>query len=431
MERYVIEGGAPLVGEARVSGAKNSALALLSASLMAEGQTVLRMMPELDDVEIMAEVLLALGATVEREGSILTVQADKVDNVWAPEHLVGKMRASNLILGPLLARFGEVRLPYPGGCAIGARPMDYHMQALASLGAEIADHGSYIEARCRRLTGARICFDFPSVGATENAMMAACLAEGESSIVNAAREPEIVDLARMLNLMGAKISGAGSGTIYIEGVKKLHGVEYAAMPDRIEAGTLLLATAACRGDLFLRGWDGQHCSALLSKLREAGLPVEQDAEGLRLCVSKRPLATDIRTMPYPGFPTDLQPQFMALMCQAEGICVVRECVFEDRFHHVQWLRRMGADIRVYGDCAMVRGRKELTGARLEATDLRAGAALTLAALAAEGISQVEQVQHIDRGYQNFEQTLRSLGAKIRREALQEKAPIIPAELCLV
>ncbi len=433
MDRYLITGGKKLSGEIRLNGAKNAALPLIAATCLTADEVNLNFVPALDDIKMISHVLTHLGISLKPQGSSLSLKAANVDNIWAPEHLVGKMRASNLILGPILARFGHVCLPYPGGCAIGSRPMDYHLLALKALGADINDHGSYIEAKASRLKGAKICFDFPSVGATENALMAACLADGETIIVNAAREPEIIDLANLLIKMGAKIKGAGQGTIYIDGVKKLHGAEYDIMPDRIEAGTLLLMTAACGGDILLSGWQGEHNAALIKKLAEAGFPLVKDRRGIRLIAGKRPLSTDIRTMPYPGFPTDLQPQFMALMALADNVCVIRESVFEDRFHHVPWLKRLGADIRIHGECAVVKGQTALHGARLEATDLRAGAALVLAALAAHGISQVEHIHHIDRGYQDLALSLRSLGADIRRQddsKPNQRQALGYSELCL-
>ncbi len=434
MDRYLINGGNKLSGEIRLNGAKNAALPLIAASCLTADEVILNFVPALDDITMINHVLMHLGISLKLQGSILSLKAANVDNTWAPEHLVGKMRASNLILGPLLARFGHVCLPYPGGCAIGSRPMDYHLLALKALGAEVYDHGSYIEAKAGRLKGAKICFDFPSVGATENALMAACLADGETIIVNAAREPEIIDLANLLSQMGAKIKGAGQGTIYIDGVKKLHGTEYDIMPDRIEAGTLLLMTAACGGDILLSSWQGEHNAALIKKLAEAGFPLIKDQRGIRLIAHKRPLSTDIRTMPYPGFPTDLQPQFMALMALADNVCVIRESVFEDRFHHVPWLKRLGADIRIHGECAVIKGQACLHGARLEASDLRAGAALVMAALAAHGISEIENIHHIDRGYQDLALTLRSLGADIIRigEAdVKQRQSLGYSELCLV
>lgn len=428
----MIKGGTPLKGDLAINGAKNAILPILAASLLCEEECVLEQAPLLEDVFVMCEVLRHFGARVKREGSTLIVSSPSIDTIQPPEQLMKRIRASNLILGPLLCRSGEVHLPMPGGCAIGSRPMNYHLMALSSLGVELKDKGAYIEARTDRLKGADICLDFPSVGATENVIMAAARAEGVTTIRNAAREPEIGDLIRFLNRMGAKIKGAGTGLITIEGVQKLHGVRHQVMKDRIEAGTMMAAAVISGGDVFLRGVNSQEVAAVVSKLQMVGAEITGDSHGMRITCRHPIHATDIRTMPYPGFPTDMQPQFMALMAKAKGTSIITETIFENRFRHADEMRRMNADIKIFGDTAVVWGRNHLYGANVEATDLRAGAALVLLALAAEGITNVEHIHYIDRGYQSLEYSLQSLGAQIRREpmpVLQDKTLRVKGELC--
>ncbi len=430
MERFVVKGGAPLKGDLAINGAKNAILPILAASLLCEGECVLEQVPQLEDVFVMCEVLRHFGVRVKREGSTLIVWAPTIEKIQPPEHLIKKMRASNLILGSVLCRNKEVNLPFPGGCAIGSRPMNYHLMALGSLGVELKDRGAYIEAKAQKLKGADICLDFPSVGATENAIMAAVKAEGITTIRNAAREPEIGDLTRFLNKMGAKIKGAGTGLITIEGVNTLHGVHHQIMKDRIEAGTMMIAAVISGGDVFLRGVNSQETAAVASKLQLAGAEIIPEKGGLRVKCRRPIMATDMRTMPYPGFPTDMQPQFMALMAKAKGTSVITETIFENRFRHADEMRRMNADIKIFGDTAVIWGRENIYGANVEATDLRAGAALVLLALAAEGITQIDNIHYIDRGYQSLEHSLNSLGGNIRREVmLKDEKLLVKGELC--
>ncbi len=427
---FVINGGTPLAGDVTIKGAKNAILPLLAASMLTREECVFEEVPLLEDVFVLCEVLRYFGVRVVQEGSTLVVQASDVDRVAPPEHLMKKMRASNLILGPVLSRNGEVHLPFPGGCAIGSRPMNYHLLALSKLGVELEDKGAYIEARTSQLTGGEICLDFPSVGATENAMMAAVRAKGFTIIRNAAREPEVVDLARFLNQMGGRVRGAGTGIITIEGVSRLHGVRYTVIKDRIETGTFMLAAAISGGDVLLRDVDGQDVAALTAKMQAVGAEVRRDSGGLRVACPQRVRGVDVRTMPYPGFPTDLQPQFMALMATAEGSSIISETIFENRFRHVAEMHRMGADIKVVGDAAVVTGRERLWGAAVEATDLRAGAALVLLGLAAEGQTLIENIHYIDRGYESLEKRLQALGADIRRDQwAEERAATVCWEFC--
>ena len=424
LHRFVIKESGPLAGEVEINGAKNAILPILAASILSEEQCVFKSVPLLEDVFVMCEVLRSCGVKVIQEGSTLIVDPSGLDKSMPPEILMKKMRASNLVLGPLLSRMGEVVLPFPGGCAIGSRPMNYHLQALSRLGVSIADKGAFIEAKSARLKGSDICLDFPSVGATENVMMAAARAEGVTTIQNAAREPEVVDLARFLAKMGARISGAGTDTLIIEGVKKLFGTEYQVIKDRIEAGTMMVASAITGGDIILTNYNGRDVGAVSAKLRECGVRIEYDARGLRVRSSHRLRASDIRTMPFPGFPTDMQPQFMALMSVTKGTSIISESIFENRFRHADEMRRMGADIKIIGDAAVIKGKDKLSGAEVEATDLRAGAALVLLGLVAEGETLVDNVHFIDRGYQNLELSLRSLGADIRREDYTPKEKIL-------
>ncbi len=412
-----MQGGRQLSGEYSINGAKNAILAIMAASLLSDEQVVLTGVPMLEDVYVMSEVLSHYGAQVLCEDSTFIIRADNLQRRRPPEKLLRKMRASNLILGPLLARLGEIELTFPGGCSIGERPMDYHIQALTALGANVEDSGNAILARVGLLglCGEDIYFDFPSVGATENAIMAAVTAQGETIIHNAAREPEVSDLIIFLRKMGAVISGEGTDTLRISGVSKLHSAEHKVMRDRIEAGTLMCAAAICGGDLRLNECRADDMYSVIAKLEETGVIIDKDDCGVRVRSRFRPRSVDIRTMPFPGFPTDMQPQFMSLMSVSSGVSIISENIFENRFHHVGELRRMGADIRIIGKAAVVMGRWNLHGAHVEASDLRAGAALVLAALAAEGESVIENIRHIDRGYQQFDLLLSSLGADIKRE----------------
>ncbi len=417
MERLIIEGGRSLEGSVEVHGAKNAALPLLAGTVLSAGDCVFDGVPQLVDVAVMLEILEQLGAQVRREGGTLTIAGGNVDRGEVSEGLVRRMRSSIFLMGPLLARLGRVVLSYPGGCAIGPRPIDLHLAGLAAMGARIHEDHGYIHARADRLVGAAIHLDFPSVGATENLMMAASLAHGTTWIRNAAREPELVDLANFLNAMGARVQGAGSDCVRVEGVRELGGVRHRPIPDRIEAGTLMAAAAITGGEVCLYRVRPEHLTAVTSKLREAGAAVEEAGDGLRLRGPDRPRATNLRTLPYPGFPTDLQPQMVALLSLAEGTSLVTENIFENRFGHVEELRRMGAQLATEGRGLTVQGVERLSGARVVATDLRSGAALVLAGLAAQGRTVVEGVDHVDRGYQALEETLARLGARIRRERL--------------
>lgn len=418
MEKLFIQGGRRLSGTVKVSGAKNAVLPVIAASLLASTPSVIEEIPDLDDVKTITEVLQYLGLNTRREPGRLFVDSTGIKSCEASYELVRKMRASFLVMGPLLSRFQEARISQPGGCAIGTRPIDLHLKGFEALGAEIIQGHGFIEARAPKgLQGAKIYLDFPSVGATENIMMAASLAKGQTIIENAAQEPEIVDLANYLNAMGANVRGAGTNAIRIEGVQKLIGTTYAVIPDRIEAGTYMVAAAITGGDVLLKNVLYEHLKPLVAKLKEAGVTIEQDVDQIRVISSGVLRAVDIKTLPYPGFPTDMQAQFMALMSVAEGSSVVSETVFENRFMHVDELKRMGASIRVDGRIAMLDGVKQLTGCPVTATDLRAGAALVLAGLAAEGQTEIGSVYHIDRGYDRIVDKLRGLGADIsRREA---------------
>ena len=414
MDKLKITGGIPLKGEVTISGAKNAALPILCAGLLSAEPLELDNVPHLQDVETMLHVLEHMGVLCRREKSHITLKAAGLNNPYAAYHLVKTMRASILTLGPLLARCGQARVSLPGGCAIGARPVDQHIKGLEAMGAKITLEEGYIVAQAARLKGARIFTDMVTVTGTENLMMAATLAEGETVIENAAREPEIVDLARLLIKMGAKINGAGTDVIRIVGVESLNGAHHSVMPDRIETGTYLCAAALTGGEVFLRGALPTTLDIVLDKLLDAGCEVIFDAGGIRLKAPKKLQAVNLRTAPYPAFPTDMQAQFMALNAVAEGVATIRETIFENRFMHAVELMRMGADIRIDGANAIVRGVPTLTGATVMATDLRASASLVLAALAAQGESTIERIYHLDRGYEQMEQKLRTLGAQITR-----------------
>jgi len=414
LEKIVIHGGRKLSGEVSISGAKNSALPLLFATLLAPGIHRVSNVPCLRDIDTVEKLLTQLGAQVVRENGTFTVDATDIQSIEAPYDLVRTMRASVLVLGPLLARLGHARVSLPGGCAIGARPINLHLKGLEAMGAQITlDHG-YVEARAKRLKGARIYLDIPTVGGTENLMMAAALANGTSVLENAACEPEIVELGHALTAMGAHIQGAGTDTITIEGVKELKPLEIAVMPDRIEAGTFMVAAAITRGDVKVKNAIPSHLEAVISKLREAGVEVLEEADGLRVKGPRTLHAVNIKSRPHPGFPTDMQAQFMALMTLANGSSVITENVFENRFMHVCELQRMGADIVIEGNTATVKGVKKLLGAPVMATDLRASASLILAGLAADNTTEVSRIYHLDRGYERIEAKLQKLGADVQR-----------------
>lgn len=417
MEKLIITGGGPLHGTVPVSGAKNAVLPIIAASLLAEGPCRLMDIPDLADVTTISEVLTTLGAKVSPlTGGEMTIDCGQIVNVEAPYEFVRRMRASFLVMGPLLARMGKARMSLPGGCAIGTRPIDLHLKGLAALGASISlGHGRIEASAHKRLTGARVYLDFPSVGATENIMMAAALAKGTTIIENAAEEPEIVDLANFLNSMGARVFGAGTNIIRIDGVERLRGGVHAVIPDRIEAGTYMVMAAATGGDVLVENVIVDHLKPVVAKLLEAGVTISEVDSGIRVQATKPLNAVDIKTLPYPGFPTDMQAQMMALMTAAKGTSVIVETVFENRFMHVNELKRMGANIVIEGHSAVVKGVPRLTGAPVKATDLRAGAALVLAGLIAEGKTEIAAIHHIDRGYENLVDKLRGIGAKIERE----------------
>ena len=415
MDKLVIEGGAPLSGEVRISGAKNAALPILCASLLTREPLRIENVPHLRDVTTTLNLLAQMGVGVSlHEKMTVELSAQALANRVAPYEMVKTMRASILVLGPMLARAGEARVSLPGGCAIGLRPVDLHIKGLQAMGAEmIIEHG-YINARCTRLRGARVVMDLVSVTGTENLMMAATLAQGTTMIENAAREPEVVDLANCLNAMGACIRGAGGGVIVIDGVEQLHGARYRIMPDRIEAGTFLVAAAASGGRIRLRETRVDILEAVLGKLTEAGACVESGENWVELQMNGELKAINVRTAPYPGFPTDMQAQFMVLNSVARGDSTVTETIFENRFMHVQELKRMGANIEVEGNIARVKGVKQLDGAKVMATDLRASASLVLAGMVARGETTVDRVYHLDRGYECIEEKLSQLGARIKR-----------------
>ncbi|MBM2767978.1 UDP-N-acetylglucosamine 1-carboxyvinyltransferase [Burkholderia anthina] len=414
MDKLVIEGGRRLSGEIVVSGAKNAALPILCAGLLSADPVELDNVPNLKDVRTTLKVLNQMGVKSETDGCRVQLDASRVDNLVAPYELVKTMRASILVLGPLLARFGEAKVSLPGGCAIGARPVDQHIKGLQAMGAEISIEHGFIEARAKRLKGARIVTDMITVTGTENLLMAATLADGETVIENAAREPEVSDLAHLLVAMGAKIDGIGTDRLVIQGVERLHGARHSVIPDRIEAGTFLCAVAAAGGDVMLTGMRPQILDAVVDKLREAGVSIEEGDNWLRVKMDRRPSAVTIRTSEYPAFPTDMQAQFMALNSIATGTAQVVETIFENRFMHVQELNRLGANITVDGNTALVTGVDKLSGATVMATDLRASASLVIAGLRAEGETLVDRIYHLDRGYDRMEAKLTAVGANVRR-----------------
>jgi UDP-N-acetylglucosamine 1-carboxyvinyltransferase len=414
MQKLAIQGGIRLNGEVRISGAKNAALPIMCAGLLTADELHLDNMPDLHDVFTMRKLLQQMGVTAAVEPSAVTLCGARVDKLEAPYEMVKTMRAAILVLGPLVARFGEARVSLPGGCAIGSRPVDLHIKGLQAMGAEIHIEHGYIHATSKRLKGARIFFDLVSVTGTENLMMAAALADGVTVLENAAREPEVVDLANCLRAMGAKISGDGTDTITITGVEKLHGATHRIMPDRIESGTFLVAAAAGGGHITLTDARADILENVLEKLQEAGATIQTAGSTINLKMNQRPKAVNVRTAPYPAFPTDMQAQFMAMNSIAEGSAMVVETIFENRFMHVQELRRLGAHVEVEGNTAVIKGCARLEGATIMATDLRASACLVIAGLVAQGETIVDRIYHLDRGYEHIEAKLSGLGAQIRR-----------------
>jgi UDP-N-acetylglucosamine 1-carboxyvinyltransferase len=431
MDKFVIRGGNPLLGTIRVSGAKNAALPAMAAALLTDEPVILENIPQVRDIETTRKLLAAMGAEVElgygRAQHRTTICARTLTSPEASYELVKQMRASSLVLGPLVARCGRARVSLPGGCAIGARPIDLHIKGLEQLGAKITQDHGYVEATADRLKGGEIVFEKITVTGTEDLLMAATLADGETVLQNCAREPEVADLADLLNKMGAHVEGAGTSTIRVKGVSKLHGAKHRIIPDRIEAGTFIIAGALTGGDVNIAGCDPTHLGALLAKLHEVGIKTAQSADSVRVMGDGPFKAADIITEEYPGFPTDMQAQYMALATQAEGTSIIIENIFENRFMHVLELMRMGANIKVEGRRAVVHGKAPLSAAAVQASDLRASASLVLAALVADGETIIDRVYHIDRGYENIEEKLKSVGAQIRRigEILPKK-PAAPS-----
>ncbi len=415
MDRLLVTGGPRLAGTVPISGAKNSALKLMAASLLAEGRTVIHNVPDIEDCRTMAEVLERLGAFVDRSDHAVAIDTTGPLGLETPYELVRRMRASILVLGPLLARFQRARVAMPGGCNIGSRKIDLHIRGLERMGATFTSEHGYLVAEADGLRGAILSLDFPSVGATENLLMAAVAAKGTTVIENAAREPEVQDLTDFLTSMGARINGAGTPTIEIEGVDEFTSVEHTVIPDRIEAGTYAIAACVTEGDVLLKGARGDHLELALAKLADAGANVSIHAEGIQVSMPERPRAVDLVTLPYPGFPTDLQPPIMALLAAAEGTSIITENVFESRFMFVDELNRMGADMRTEGHHAVIRGVERLSSAPVRALDLRAGAALILAALGADGTTEIADIRHVDRGYEDIDGKLTALGAEVSRQ----------------
>ena len=414
MDKLLIQGGTQLSGEIAISGAKNAALPILCAALLTAEPVTFTNVPQLKDIGTLLELLAQMGVKVEREADTVTLDASGLNNPVAPYEMVKTMRASILVLGPLVARCGEARVSLPGGCAIGARPVDQHIKGLQAMGAELRVEHGYVHATVSRLKGARLFTDMVTVTGTENLMMAATLADGETIIENAAREPEIVDLANCLVAMGAQVWGAGSDVIRIQGVTRLHGATHRIMPDRIETGTYLCAAAVSAGSVRLTGTRSDYLDAVIDKLTEAGCEVVSEPDAIRLRAPARLNAVSLRTAPYPAFPTDMQAQFMAINCVAKGVAMIRETIFENRFMHAVELQRLGADIRIDGNTALVQGVDRLQGATVMATDLRASASLVVAGLVAEGETLIERIYHLDRGYEGLESKLAALGARVRR-----------------
>lgn len=415
MDKLIIKGGRPLNGEVQISGAKNAALPIMAASILSSGENSIARIPDLKDIRTMCKLLSNMGCSFEYKNGLLKIDSSNINNFDAPYELVKTMRASVLVLGPLLARFGSARVSLPGGCAIGARPINLHLMGLEKMGAEIELQSGYVFAKAKRLKGASIYLDIPTVTGTENLIMAAALAKGTTILENTAKEPEVIDLANCLISMGAKINGAGESIIEIEGVEELRCInDYTIIPDRIEAGTFMTIAGITGGDLILKGCRPEHNDALIMKLKDAGVIFENTSDGIRVIGPKMPIATDIKTMPYPGFPTDMQAQFMAMMCIAKGTSIIKETVFENRFMHVAELKRMGADIDIEGGTATIRGVDRLRGAPVMATDLRASASLIVAALCAEGESTIHRIYHLDRGYEEMDKKLKNIGASVER-----------------
>ena len=415
MEKLIIRGGSKLTGTVRVSGAKNAVLPIIAAAMLGSSPSRLFEAPNLEDVRTISEVIEHLGVPVRQETDALYIDSSRLTAFEAPYELVRKMRASFLVMGPLLARLGKAKISLPGGCAIGTRPIDLHLKGFEAMGAEIDLGHGYVEARAPYgLKGARIYLDFPSVGATENILMAASMAHGQTILENPAEEPEIVDLANFLNAMGARIRGAGTNVIRIEGVNELRGCSHTVIPDRIEAGTYMVGAAITNGDVYIENALTEHLKPVVAKLKEAGVDIEEDTDGVRVRGTGSIKSVDIKTLPYPGFPTDMQAQLMALMTVARGTSIITETVFENRFMHVDELKRMGANIKIEGRSAVVEGVPRLCGCPVKATDLRAGAALVLAGLAAEGQTEIGCLHHIDRGYDGLVAKLQGLGADITR-----------------
>ena len=414
-DKYLIKGGKKLQGKVSIDGAKNSALSIMAACLLTKEKSVLENVPRLKDVYSMIEVIKKLGIKVEwQDNNTLAIDPDDFNNYEAPYELVKTMRASFLVMGPLLARLKKAKISLPGGCAIGARPVDFHLKGFRSLGAKITTEKGYIQAEVNRLKGNDIYIDFPSLGATENIMMAAALAEGKTMIENAAKDPEVIELGHFLKKMGARVNGLGSDVVTIEGVKKLRGVHYCIIPDRIEAGTFMVAAAITGGDVIIDHINPFYLKSCIVKLEEAGIKIDIQEDSIRITDPGKIKSVDIKTMPFPGFPTDMQAQFMALMTIAKGTSVVTENVFENRFAHAGDLRRMGADIKIEGRNSIIKGVKKLSAAPVMASDLRGGAALVLAGLVAEGVTELSRIYHIDRGYVKLEEKMNALGAEIKR-----------------
>ena len=412
MAKIIVKKSNPLKGSVKIDGAKNAVLPIIAATLLAKGKSVIKEVPNLRDVHVISDLLRHLGAEVEYEGKTLTVDATNITTCEAPYELVRKMRASFLVMGPLLARFNHTKISMPGGCAIGTRPIDLHLKGFKCLGADVEiDHG-FVEARTEKLKGSKLYLDFPSVGATENIMMAACLAEGTTIIENAAEEPEIVDLANFLNEMGADVKGAGTNTIRIKGVKELRGAEHTVIPDRIEAATYMVAAAMTKGDIVIENVLMEHLKPVTAKLKEAGCKIIELENAARVIGPETLKPIDIKTLPHPGFPTDVQAQFMAMLTIAKGTGVVIETVFENRYMHVAEFNRMGANIKIEGRTAVVKGVDQLYGAKVNATDLRAGAALILCGLIAEGDTEIGEIYHIQRGYVDIDKKITALGGNI-------------------
>ena len=414
MKKIVVKGGNKLKGEVNISAAKNSVLPIIAASILCEEDIIIENAPMLEDVFVICNLLSSLNCNLKIENNNIKINTKNINSIDADSNLIRKMRASFLIMGPMLSRFGYCRLSLPGGCNIGSRPIDLHLKGFKALGADITMGYGYVEAKAKKLRGTTIYLDFPSVGATENIIMAATLAEGRTIIENAAEEPEIADLAGFLNSMGAKVSGAGTGTVIIDGVKKLKGTSYKPIYDRIEAGTFIIAAAITNSKITINGINSNHLTPVLEKLKECGIEFIENGEKIIVdgTLNKNPI--DIKTMPYPGFPTDMQPQIMSLLSIVNGSSIVTETVFENRFMHIAELNRMGANIKIDGRTAFVEGVRKLTGCDVKATDLRAGAAMILAGLVAEGYTSIGDIYHIDRGYVNIEEKFKRIGADIQR-----------------